>query len=47
MIKSMQQIQEHPKDAVLQDGILKNFEDSPVTDGMLVKDIVYTNWRFE
>ena len=27
------------KDAVLQDGIFKNFEDSPVTDGMLVKDI--------
>ena len=27
------------QDAVLQDGILKNFEDSPVTDGMLVKDI--------
>ena len=27
------------KDAVLQDGIFKNFEDSPVTNGMLVKDI--------
>ena len=29
------------KDAVLQDGIFKNFEDSPITDGMLVKDVCY------
>ena len=27
------------KDAVLQDGIFKNFEDSPLTDGLLVNDI--------
>jgi hypothetical protein len=27
------------KDAVLQDGVFKNFEDSPLTDGMLVSDV--------
>ena len=27
------------RDAVLQDGIFKNFEDSPLTDGLLVNDI--------
>ena len=27
------------KDAVLQDGIFKNFEDSPITDGLKVSDI--------
>ena len=27
------------KDATLQDGIFKNFEDSPLTDGLLVNDI--------
>ena len=27
------------KDAVLQDGLFKNFEDSPITDGMLVSDV--------
>jgi len=27
------------KDAVLQDGVFKNFEDSPVTDGLKVSDI--------
>ena len=29
------------KDAVLQDGIFKNFEDSPITDGLKVSDICY------
>jgi len=27
------------KDAVLQDGIFKNFEDSPLTDGLLINDV--------
>jgi len=29
------------RDAVLQDGIFKNFEDSPITDGLKISDICY------
>ena len=39
MTKSIPQIIDCPKDAVLQDGIFKNFTDSPLTKDPKVKDV--------